>query len=187
MKINNGVSDFCSACNNGLLFLYRNISANCPNGSDFQIVPNCFFPCQPPNVLPNAKNALETNNYFQQLLAQLEVFTTFQFVENETTQGLVFPSPCNALPYINSIMSLLLKDIFPGVPLPVTRDDNTCAIIIKKYEPKKDYSFIAAIVLIVLVIFIVLIILLYYYFSSPLHDLPKEISWSFIDKLTHPW
>jgi hypothetical protein len=26
-----------------------------------------------------------------------------------------------------------------------------------------------------------------YYYASPLHYLPKEIRWSFLDKLTHPW
>jgi hypothetical protein len=82
-----------------------------------------------------------------------------------------------------------LIDVFVGEDLPTTYDEQKCTITVSTI-PEEEFCWLCLIAIagvIPLIILLIVGILIYYYYSSYLHQLPSEISWSFLNKLTHPW
>jgi hypothetical protein len=68
-------------------------------------------------------------------------------------------------------------------------EEEVCTIIISTVPlDEPQYLYLIAIAAIIpILILIIAGILAYYYYSCYLHQLPREISWSFLDNITHPW
>lgn len=182
----------CLLCSGGLSIQTRNVinSIYCTDIKSSQAV-SCSFACSNLSIFTSAKESLytlkqqlEAGNFLNSILNLVfNITTTIEFVDQRLSFKL---SSCNT--NIFNILEALTLDIVPNIPSLLIESDN-CTINLYSSDPKVFTFPIGAIIgiIIFLILMISLIIITTYYYQSELHKLPKEVSWSFIDKITHPW
>jgi cysteine-rich repeat protein len=189
-----GLSPLCSACDNGTLLLARVVSSYCSSTYSSYAAYNCSFPCLASSTQANFTSIvsfLDNNSYLQNLLQNINL--TVQVVAREIDSNTISVSfvPCTNslnLTYVNSIVSLLIRGAYQQVEFPTSIVGANCTLIFQKALPPSTYSYLYFVpAVLVILIFAFLAFLAYWYYSSPLHKLPKEISWSFMDQLLNPW
>lgn len=108
-----------------------------------------------------------------------------------TPQFLQFTlSPCVAdKSSMVDVLRALSLDIVPNLPS-LTLLPTACGIDLRAIDPPPEAILSIALVVGVTVLFAVAVIIgaiTFYYSRSELHALPNDVSWSFMDQLTHPW
>jgi hypothetical protein len=184
----------CLLCSGGLAIQTRNVinSIYCTGLESKEAVP-CSFACSNLSVFTSAKESLytlqqqlEKGNFLNSIFNTL--FNTNVTIESKDGQLYFELSSCDNVDKFTNIIQALTFDIVPNIPSLIIKSDN-CTISLSSTDPI-IFSFpIGAIVGIAIFVILLLLILIvvYYYLQSELHQLPKEVSWSFFDKITHPW
>lgn len=174
---------------------------------------SCSFPCVNSTRYTDARFGLpflldqfQTSDFLSQILSQI-FYTSFKgtitqkraysSVDLKFTNCSIFRNK-NVSDELMNVIYGLAHDILPSLPnfvITPKYDPETpeeCGAIMTSTDPNTDIP-IPAIVMIVIVSIAILLALVIsfnlwkYYSSSLLHHLPKEVSWSFLDQLTHPW
>jgi cysteine-rich repeat protein len=188
LQLPGSVSPFCSSCDNGSVIIGRYVSsiplcARFPNAYSS----NCSFPCELSQLhsLQDIANILTNTSYMTEVMNLLGVKNNFSFYQINSKLMAISFFPCNATfntTYIQSIISLMLSS---GEI--VSRDQANCTIYLAlpSSTPMSWYYYLALLPLVLLLLLV--FIAFAYYYTSPVHDLPKEISWSFVNRLKQPW
>ena len=184
----------CLLCSGGLAIQTRNVvsSIYCTNIESKETV-SCSFACSNLTIFTSAKESLytlqqqlEKGNFLNSIFnALFNINVSISSNQGQLTFDL---SSCEESDRIKNIIYALTLDIVPNVPYLVIKSTN-CSINLHSTDPTIKSFPIAAIVGIVIsfVLLLLTLLIVYYYLQSELHELPKEISWSFFDKVTHPW
>ena len=213
--IGDDLTDFnfasCIACDDGVALQTRAVLATnqCVNMSTQRTVA-CSFACTNLSVFASATESIYTlqqellkNDFIQHLFrtifnANVTVDTSIVLTkkrdvgEEPTSEALEFTiSPCvsDKSSMINVLRALSL-DIVPNMPNLAVISSSTCSISVRSTNPPAETIISIVLVIGVCAFFVVLAIaasLLYYYRSSELHQLPKDISRSFLDQRLRPW
>jgi hypothetical protein len=192
----NAVSAFCSACVNGTLFLFRVVDYSlpyCQNVSG-RISQTCSFPCPAPTDAINITQVFLATGYLPSLFSTLLLPVSNYRIDETTQSAILTLSPCTTalnMSYVQLLLSNLLDEIYTVQSLPIPQIVGaSCSVLISKSPfqppPYALFSLLALSIVALVVIFAVVFIWKYYY-ASPLHALPTEISWSYLDYLTQPW
>lgn len=205
----------CTSCQGGRSVETRNVLAStyCTITTESTRIQECSFACSNLTVFSSASQALFIlSQELQRGDFINKVFTRFfsigiQLVQQQKRQLpssdnndllLLVIDECdqqNITQYINVIQAIVL-DIVPNIPQlrvisDTTGNNNNCTLLISSTDENGGFeiSYIAIIVSVVFLLIIITILttLSTYYFTSELHSLPKEINWSFLDYLLHPW
>lgn len=185
----------CLLCSGGLAIQTRDVvsSIYCTSIESKITVP-CSFACSNLSVFTSAKESLytlkqqlEKGDFLNQILSQLfNINVTIEDNQEELTFQF---SSCTAnISRLTDIIYALSLDIVPNIPLLKIKSNN-CTLDLSATDPPMTLFPIGGIIGIIISILLLLLLILvaYYYYQSELHQLPEEISWSFFDKLTHPW
>jgi hypothetical protein len=173
---------------NGSLILGRHVSSD-PLCSSFQAtsVTPCSYPCQlqANGQIDDVYGLLTNDSYLADILSRVDVRTSFNVTKLDQYNMLLSFVPCNSslnTTYIQSLMALLLN----SNDLVSSNQANCTVSITTKFAPVPSPA-LYYLALLGLLLVLIPILMAIYYFRSPVHHLPKEISWSFLDRLTHPW
>jgi Leucine-rich repeat (LRR) protein len=181
----------CLLCSGGLAIETRNVvnSIYCA-GIDSQITVPCSFACSNLSIFTSAKESiytlqqqLESGNFLNNILSKL-FNVNVNITSNQNELHFRFSS-YNNINQMANIIHVLALDIVPNIPS-LNIKMNNFSIDLSASDPLFSSEKIVGIIISVIVLMLIVLIL-YYYYSSELHQLPKEISWSFLDKITHPW
>jgi hypothetical protein len=195
----------CSKCSNGITVSTRKLLADpsCISESS-SLISTCSFACSNLAVFTSASESLfslkrefETDDFLNDIVFTLfKVNITINDKNKRGESGLIFEvSNCsnNILSNISDIITALSQDIIPNIPSSkMSIDENSCnmELVATDIYPTKNIVLISVlgfVGLILITIMFAILILIGIYKSSDLHYLPKEISWSFIDQIKHPW
>lgn len=207
----------CLQCSGGFSLQTRNVlsSVYCIGVQD-SIAVECSYACSNLTIFSEAdaalytlKNQLEAGDFLNQILRRLfnltAVITVFGGNGNnkrQTTPGeaqlSVALSSCDTttdMAGLTRVLGALATDIVPNAPdLQARATPNSCRIDVLSVDPPGAGPFpigitvgVALGVLALLALLVALISTVIWYTRSELHSLPSAISWSFLDKLTHPW
>lgn len=190
------ISAFCSACVNGTMFLIRTVDYSLPNCQNVssRISQSCSFPCPPSNASEiNITQSLLDTGYLTDLFKTLQIpVGQIQITEQQQVAHLLL-RPCDGsvnMTYVQLLIGNLMDEIYAGRSLPLPRLTGNCSLSLGKTPdsppPYGLFSLVALLVVVILIVIVGMMIWKYYY-GSTLHQLPKEISWSYLDKLSHPW
>ena len=206
----------CLQCSGGFSIQSRNVinSVYCIDVPSTRAV-QCSYACSDLTIFTEANAALytlkqqfEEGDFLNQILMHLfNTSVTIQLNgrkrEGEislTSQLQITPLSCVSttnMTNILQIINLLSYDIVPNIPAlnAFISPTNSCHLNLVSTNPIASTLLlpIGAIVgisvasLLVIILLFSLSSMVLWYRRSDLHCLPKTISWSFIDKLTHPW
>jgi hypothetical protein len=207
----------CVSCSGGFALETRNVLATtqCFDVVS-QRSEACSFACSNLTVFSSAreslftlKQELERGDFLSRLfwsLFQRNISISLQqqgsrrrTTTDPTTVQLDFNiTPCggagseNISDWLATLRALSL-DIVPNIPLLTLANNNAgnpCILSLRTSDPTSPAP-VPPVVIAGIVIFIFLVlaagVLYAYYKQSELHSLPHEVSWSFMDQLTHPW
>jgi len=192
----------CSKCNNGISVSTRSVLSDpsCSSVQSSQIT-ICSFACSDLSAFTSSiesiytlKTQFETDNFLNDIIYTLFNINITIKIGNKRSQAILnfIPSDCNNnFTEINKIIAALTKDIVPNIPGLLFTTTN-CSIDLITDDSFSTSNIILIVILgafgiILLLIIIISVTCLYFYKTSLIHYLPKEVSWSFLDKLRYPW
>ncbi len=199
----------CLLCSGGLSLQTRDVinSIYCIGAESKIAVPGSFA-CSNLSIFTSAKESfytlqqqMEKDNFLNLIFEKLfninvTIRNEFKKRNNDLTNQLTFyPSSCNNINMtaLSHIIYALSLDIVPNIPSLEMKIYNCNISLLSTDQIKINQistnNIIGVVIstVIILLIFIMILFSIFNYFQSELHALPKEISWSFFDKLTHPW
>lgn len=190
----------CDSCSNGKAFRTRSVINNiaCNSVNSVDNIP-CSFACSDLKELNTAQSSIFTlHNQFQSgdflkqiIITLFAVNISFGYTKRrDATSHLVFNlSACNNINQITDIISALTLDIVPNIPQ-LSIVSNNCSISLISTDYPTEFPFWCGILIALFVILILILIILsflsIYYYSHPLHYLPSEINYSFLNKIQKP-
>lgn len=196
---NKFIFDSCSDCSSGFLLRTRNVvsSSSCSGVSSSEYV-SCSFACS--NLSSsNAETAiyaysqeLMKSNFLNDIMLSL-LGVNISIINNKRDNSLIItPSDCNVnMTQFTDIISMLSKDIIPNAPNTMLNSVG-CSVEVQSSDPNNIFPAYAIIIIsiittILLLSLLIILSITYHYYSSILHYLPKEINWSYLNQITHPW
>lgn len=194
----------CSKCSNGISVAIRSILSDlsCSSESSSEIS-DCSFACSNLTIFISAgeslyalKTEFETNDFLNDIINKLYGINITIVVNNKRTEaGLNFElSDCSNVNItdVSNIIIALSSDIIPNIPSSKMIIGDNCSMELTSSDTFKTGNIILISVLgffgiLIMIIIIVILILFINYKSSPVHYLPSEVKFSFLDQLKHPW
>lgn len=196
---NKFIFDSCSDCFNGFSFRTRSVisSSSCSGIPSSEYV-SCSFACS--NLSSsNAETSIYVfeqellkNNFLNDIMLVL-LGVNVSIVNNKRDNSLVItPSNCSInMSQFTDIIATLSSDIIPNAPNMMLNSVG-CSVEVQATDPSNNFPVWAIIIIAVIstilsITVLVISLLFYYYLNHDLHYLPKEINWSYLDQVTHPW
>ena len=192
----------CSKCSNGISVSTRSI-LNDPLCSSVQssLITSCSFACGDLDTFSSSsesiytlKTQLETDNFLNEIIDKLFGINITITIGNKRSQSVLnfIPSNCNNdITKISDIIVALTQDIVPNIPsLSFINQNCSVELIADDTFPTKNIVLIVILGIfgVMLSLIIIIMFTIYYiYKSSPIHYLPKEVSWPLLDYLKNPW
>lgn len=192
----------CTTCENGISVMTRNVLATleCSATTPSTNLTPCTFACSNLTVFSSASEALyilqqqwENGHFLANILQELFGLRLQHITKRSTSNQLSLAvAPCNgnmAAPM--AVIRALALDIVPRIPS-LQLSTQGCSVHVQASDPANSslpiiVATVVAGVSLCLLVGLLLAAGIYHYTSSELHALPKEITWSFLDQLTHPW
>ena len=208
--INNSLFEFsaCDSCSNGKAFRTRSVISDpaCSSVPSADYI-SCSFACSnleittSQNSLFTLQTQFEANNFLNQIIHTLfGVNITISSTNKRANNNLLFNTGCGhnhtIVDQISKIISALTLDIVPNIPQlsivhRINPKNNNCSISLTSTDHPFVFPIWGYIIIILGVILITMLIVLsissLYYYSSPLHYLPKEINYSFLNYIKKPF
>jgi hypothetical protein len=191
----------CDSCSNGKAFRTRSVISNpaCSSVSSIDFI-SCSFPCSNLEIttaqssLYTLQTQFEANNFLNQIIYTLFGINVTIFNNKRANNNLLFNTGCGHNPTIvneiSNIISALTLDIVPNIPQ-LSIINNNCSISLTSIDIPFLFPYWSYILIFIgttiLIILIILSISSLYYYSSPLHYLPKEINYSFLNYIKKPF